>query len=61
MVFEGFAPRMHVDTKKGDVTTYAIGYGTNIGTMQDSYPFGSFGKDVASYLEKHGHDRTSIG
>gem|GEM_PF-3285158 len=32
MVFEGFSPRMHIDTQKGNITTYSIGHGTNMGT-----------------------------
>ncbi len=60
MVFEGFAPTMHIDTNNKSATTYAIGYGTNIGTKQNAYPFGSFGKDVAQYLKTHGHTTESI-
>lgn len=51
---------MHIDTNNKSATTYAIGYGTNIGTMQGTYPFGSFGKDVADYLKQHGHSLDSI-
>lgn len=60
MVFEGFAPRMHVDTRGNNKVTYAIGYGTNIGTMQSEYPFGSYGKEVADYFKKEWHSLESI-
>lgn len=60
MVFEGFSPRMHVDTRGKDTVTYAIGYGTNVGSLQMNYPFSSYGKDVADYLKKQGHNVDSI-
>lgn len=52
MVFEGFTPRMKIDTQDKNKITYAIGYGTNVGTMQAEYPFASYGKEVAEYLVK---------
>jgi len=54
MIFEGFTPRMKIDTqdKEKNKVTYAIGYGTNVGTLQAEYPFASYGKDVAEYLAK---------
>lgn len=52
MVFEGFTPRMKIDTQEKNKVTYAIGYGTNIGTLRTDYPFGSNAGDVAEYLKK---------
>lgn len=60
MVFEGFTPRMKIDTQEHNKTTYAIGYGTNIGTLQTEYPFASYGKDVAEYLKKQWHSTEDI-
>jgi LysM repeat protein len=60
MVFEGFTPRMKIDTQDKNKVTYAIGYGTNIGTLQTDYPFGSNGEDVAEYLKKRWHNTEDI-
>jgi len=60
MVFEGFTPRMKIDTQDKNKVTYAIGYGTNVGTLKADYPFASYGADVAEYLKKQWHNSTAI-
>jgi len=60
MVFEWFTPRMKIDSKKNGIITYAIGYGTNVGTLKAEYPFASYGKDVAEYLKKQWRSTTEI-
>jgi len=52
MIFEGFTPRMKIDTQEASKVTYAIGYGTNVGILLADYPFASQGKDVADSLKK---------
>lgn len=62
MVFEGFNPRMQIDTqnKENNNVTYVIGYGTNVGTRTDEYPYASRAKDVAHYLEEQGYTSSEI-
>lgn len=60
MIFEGFTPRMKIDTQEKNKVTYAIGYGTNVGTLLAEYPFSSQGKDVADFFKKQWHSTTAI-
>lgn len=41
MAFEGFSSRMKKD--KINKTTYFIGHGTDVGTLENQYPFATYG------------------